>query len=260
MSLVFDRAVEFYDRTRALPPEIMKPAIDALVREMATGQDSRVLELGVGTGRVALPVVTEIGRVFGIDLSVAMMEVLRRKENARLVRLAQADATALPFPSEIFRAIYAVHVLHLVSGWQDAVREVMRVLERGGRFVINFHRRDTASPNVLIRRQLRAVAKEFGIDLKRPGAQSEDEIFQEIQKWDPHARIVEIAEWTEDETAGNILDGINRQIYSETWAIPRDLMEQITPRLEQWAIESFGSLDAKITMPYSFRWLVVQKQ
>lgn len=260
MSLVFDRAVEFYDQTRALPPEIMDPAMQSLVHELQVTSDSRVLEIGVGTGRFALPVAERIGRVFGIDLSVGMMEVLKRKKNAGAVRLAQADATALPFPTDTFNAVYAVHVLHLVSGWQNAVREVMRVLAPGGRFIINFHRRDTASPNVLIRRQLRDLALEFGLDLKRPGAQSEDEILEELQRWDPDARLIEVAEWTEDEAVGTILEEVDRQIFSETWAIPREVMEKLIPRLQEWAITTFGSIDAQISMPYSFRWLVVQKK
>jgi len=54
MSIVFDRAVEYYDQTRALPSDQHDVMIQALISAAAITQDSRVLEIGIGTGRIAL--------------------------------------------------------------------------------------------------------------------------------------------------------------------------------------------------------------
>ena len=52
-SVSFDRAASFYDATRALTPEAMA-AVQALLRSELQGR-GRCLEIGVGTGRMALP-------------------------------------------------------------------------------------------------------------------------------------------------------------------------------------------------------------
>src|SRR5438552_3071461 len=112
MSIVFDRAVEYYDQTRAAPPERHRELIDTLIRETGVQRDDRVLEIGIGTGRIALSVAEHVKRIVGIDLSQEMMGVLRRKQAASnaLIDLAQANAVYLPFPDNTFDLTYAVHV------------------------------------------------------------------------------------------------------------------------------------------------------
>ncbi|HZQ07971.1 MAG TPA: class I SAM-dependent methyltransferase, partial [Anaerolineae bacterium] len=190
MSIVFDRAVEFYDQTRAVPSQILDKAFDALIRETGITHESRVLEIGIGTGRIALPLSERIGRVFGVDLSLGMMSVLQNKMRAGHgnVLLAQADVLHLPFPTKTFDLIYAVHVLHLVMGWQAAVTESWRTLKPDGRFVANYHRRGPDMPNVVLRKELHKLVEPYGVSTKRPGAQSEEEIYEELSKWDPNLR------------------------------------------------------------------------
>lgn len=260
MSLVFDRAVDYYDQTRALDPAILNAALDALRRETRLTLGSSVLEVGAGTGRFALPLAERFGHAFGIDLSLPMMEVLRRKPGWERVRLAQADAVSLPFRAAAFDLIFGVHVLHLVSGWERAVGEAMRVLKPRGHFAVSFHRRVPASPNAMLRRLMRVYALEYGIDTSRPGAPSEEAIFEELSKWDPAARIIEVQSWQEADTPRAILGELDRQIFSETWLIPREVMDKVMLRLREWAAAYYGSLDAPIESPYDFRWLIVQKR
>ena len=53
----FDRAASFYDATRALPDGVAEEVGDAILRRVAAGSDTRFLEVGIGTGRVALPLI-----------------------------------------------------------------------------------------------------------------------------------------------------------------------------------------------------------
>ena len=53
-------------------------------------------------------------------------------------RLAQADATRLPFAAGTFGSVLAVHVLHLIPDWRVAVDEAVRVLRPGGALVASF--------------------------------------------------------------------------------------------------------------------------
>lgn len=262
MSIVFDRAIEYYDQTRAMPPERHAAMIEALVRETRLTRTSNVLEIGVGTGRIAISVAARLDRLFGIDLSLEMMGVLRRKlaDTKTRIEVAQADALRLPFPENIFDVAYAVHVYHLVKDWQNAILDARRVLRRGGYLVVSFHKRDPRSANLRIRQELHALAAADGLDLRRPGAQSEEEIQTEIESWDPTPRIVSYAMGRETESPAEILEELGRQIYSETWAIPPDRMAAYVPQLRAWAEATFGDLSQPVPAIHENRWLIAQKR
>lgn len=73
-------------------PEEVDPAVDVLA---GLAWDGRALELGVGTGRLALPLSRRGCRVHGIDRSPAMVARLRRKPGAEAVDVTIGDfATA----------------------------------------------------------------------------------------------------------------------------------------------------------------------
>lgn len=132
-SVAFDRAASYYDETRGLSPEGVARTTATLAG--ALGDDGPILEIGVGTGQVALPL-REAGRaIVGIDLSRPMLDVLRAKDAARRVPVVEGDATALPFRDDAFTAAYLRWVLHLIADWTAAVAEVARVVRAGGRFV-----------------------------------------------------------------------------------------------------------------------------
>ena len=111
--------------------------------ELAREADGPVVELAVGTGRVAIPVARETGkRVLGFDLSPAMLAVARERvaEAGVDVELHEQDMRdfALDEPAALvycpFRAL-----LHL-SNWPDRRRVFERVaaaLRPGGRFAWN---------------------------------------------------------------------------------------------------------------------------
>ncbi len=261
MSIVFDRAVEFYDRTRALPSKIANLPLEALIRETNLQPGAQVLEIGIGTGRLAIPLAAKIGHVTGVDLSLQMMGVLQGKiaGTPLQIDLARADVVHLPFPGNCFDVIYAAHVLHLVKGWREAVGEARRALEPGGYFIVSWHRRTPDSPNVLLRKELHWLAEEHGVNTKRPGAQSEEEILGELERWDGEPRIVNVADWTEPCTPRQIIEELDRQIYSETWMMPRKVLDAVIPDLRRWASKEYGSLDREIVSPYNFRWLIARK-
>lgn len=99
----------------------------------------RALELGSGTGffllNLMLGGLISAGEV--TDLSPGMVEVARR--NARHLGLAVdgrvADAEALPYREASFDLVVGHAVLHHVPDVDQAIREVLRVLKPGGRFV-----------------------------------------------------------------------------------------------------------------------------
>jgi SAM-dependent methyltransferase len=130
-SVTFDRAADYYDETRGFPPGEDAP-IAALIREVAALTSSgRVLEVGIGTGRISLPLAKLVSSVVGIDISRAMLNRLRSKQTNEPVCVVEGDATRLPFASDTFDAAIAVHIFHLIPTWQQALSEVTRVLHPG---------------------------------------------------------------------------------------------------------------------------------
>ena len=111
--------------------------------DLALEADGPVVELAVGTGRVAIPVARAIGRrVIGIDASPAMLRQARERaaEAGVVLELIEADMRdlALEEPAALIYCPYRA-LLHLPT-WADRRRVFERVaasLKPGGRFAWN---------------------------------------------------------------------------------------------------------------------------
>lgn len=82
-SLSFDPAAEYYDRTRVTDAVSLSAAIDLLHDVLPPGP---ALEIGVGTGALAVPVAARGRRLVGVDLSRAMLAKLHEKDPGGLGR------------------------------------------------------------------------------------------------------------------------------------------------------------------------------
>jgi SAM-dependent methyltransferase len=120
-------------------PGVVDPAVDFLAG-LAGGRSA--LELGVGTGRLALPLSARGVNVHGIELSPDMVEQLRLNAGAEAVGITLGDfATAkVEGRSGSFSLAYLVRNTIMNLTTQDAQVECFRNvawhLESGGRFVI----------------------------------------------------------------------------------------------------------------------------
>src|SRR3972149_4603995 len=115
----FDRVSETYDSTRRPPqPEVL----DAIARLLT--ECRAVLDVGTGTGRLARPLPDRGVNVGGVDRAPGMLAVARGKGIERLV---MGDACRLPFRSDAFHAVLAVHVMHLVDDLSLLLAEARRV-------------------------------------------------------------------------------------------------------------------------------------
>ena len=103
----------------------------------------RVLDVGVGTGFLSLPL-AELGHdVVGVDLSEGMLSAARKKAKERGLNLDLriGDAEALDLEDESFDAVISRWVLWTLPNPEKAVREWRRVVNPGGKvyaFTTNF--------------------------------------------------------------------------------------------------------------------------
>jgi SAM-dependent methyltransferase len=117
-------------------PGAVDPAVDVLA-ELAG--DGRALELGIGTGRIALPLARRGVPVEGIDLSSAMVARLRAKPGGDAIGVTIGDFATTRVDGT-FSVAYLVFntIMNLTS--QEAqvacFRNVAAHLEPGGGFVI----------------------------------------------------------------------------------------------------------------------------
>ncbi len=133
-----ERVAERYDETSAdmFDPAKVDPVVEFLA-ELASGGPA--LELGIGTGRIAVPLAKRGIRVHGIDLSEAMVAQLRRKPGADRIGVTIGDfATATV--EERFSVAYLVFntIMNLTSQDEQVAcfRNVAAHLQPGGCFVI----------------------------------------------------------------------------------------------------------------------------
>jgi SAM-dependent methyltransferase len=135
----FDEGIaEAYDEDEAerFEPASVDPAVDFLA-EIAG--DGRALELGIGTGRLALPLADRGVHICGIDLSKAMVAKLRAKPGGADIPVTIGDFATTTVDGS-FSLAYLVFntIMNLTTQAAQVAcfRNVAAHLEPGGRFVI----------------------------------------------------------------------------------------------------------------------------
>jgi SAM-dependent methyltransferase len=136
------------------------PAVDFLA---ATAGDGPVLELAIGTGRVALPLAERGLAVEGVEGSPEMVAQLRAKPGGAAIPVAIGDLADVPVAGP-FTLVYLVFntLFNLVDAGRqaDCFRNVARVLAPGGAFVIEAFVPDPADFDRDEQLQVRAVTED----------------------------------------------------------------------------------------------------
>jgi len=133
-----ERVAARYDETSAgmFDPAVVDPAVD-LLAELAGG--GRALELGIGTGRIGLPLARRGVPVHGIELSRAMAARLREKPGGDAIGVTIGDFATTTVDGT-FSVAYLVFntIMNLTTQAAQVAcfRNVAAHLDAGGRFVI----------------------------------------------------------------------------------------------------------------------------
>jgi ubiquinone/menaquinone biosynthesis C-methylase UbiE len=129
-SLSFERIADRYDVTRGGEQRGRRTAANLVP---LLDPAAPVMEVGIGTGIVALAL-RELGfAVVGVDLSPAMARRARRRLGPVV---AVADAAQLPVADATIQQAVSVWLLHLVADRAAVLAEVARALRPGGRYLV----------------------------------------------------------------------------------------------------------------------------
>ncbi len=123
----FDLLAPFYDRV------IRPPDLTQLARLAGLPWPGRLLDAGGGTGRIAGGLADMVERAVVADESIAMLSQARLKTGLRRVA---GRTEHLPFRSGSFARVVIVDALHHVKDPSRSLAELWRMVEPGGRLVI----------------------------------------------------------------------------------------------------------------------------
>lgn len=236
-SLGFDRAVEYYDRTRRISDDASRRQTELLADEL---DGRRTLEIGVGTGLVAIPLAAGGVPLVGLDLSEPMLRRLERKAGGRPFPLVIGDATALPFADGRFGAALVRHVLHLIIAWEAAIAELVRVVSADGTVLIATGDvpalwRDAIAVFV---RSARRQTFARGLDLR-----DLDRLDAAFAEHGATPRALAAIPEHVDTSLSTFIDQMAEGLHSWTWDVEEAERREAADEVRRWALERFGTLD-----------------
>jgi len=138
---IYDSLSPFYEYITRYERLSKEKGLD--VAEIKKGYS--VLEVGFGTGQTLIESAARVGKsgiVYGIDLSLKMLEKTRKNAKnrglTRQVDLQLGDARNLPYKKETFNVVFNSYMLDLIDTPEisKVIGEFKRVLKPGGRLVV----------------------------------------------------------------------------------------------------------------------------
>jgi ubiquinone/menaquinone biosynthesis C-methylase UbiE len=248
----FDRVAAIYDETRGLPAGIPEKVCDVIVDVSHATAETRFVELGVGTGRIALPLIDRGYDYTGVDISPQMMDKLRKKAGSRPnLHLIEADVTSLPLPDAGFDVAITVHLLHLVPDWKKTLAEVRRTLRPGGVYIEGSDGNLPNDPGSAMRSQWRAYVEEAGVTL-RPEHGSRAYIEEDLTVQGCLLATYRVAAWEQSFCPLDALEEQQNRVFSASWVVPDDVLATVHEKMMAWARDRYGDLEQRVSSGAEF--------
>ena len=142
----YSKQASTYDQHRSEIPSIdfYQELTDIFLKEMIPcNAELKILDVASGTGRGALFISQNGGKVFGTDISLAMSIEAKKKAESKGIKniyFAAGAARLLPFKENSFDIITTMMFFHLVPKhlWVDIIKDMHRVLKPGGILILEF--------------------------------------------------------------------------------------------------------------------------
>ena len=117
---------------QCLVPAMFEPFARDLIHSCNIRRSDRILDVACGTGivsRLAIDYVdVTLGKVVGVDVNAAMLNVARHCSHGKDIDWKEGSAASLPFPKEFFDLVVCQQGLQFFPDRFKALREINRVL------------------------------------------------------------------------------------------------------------------------------------
>jgi SAM-dependent methyltransferase len=253
----FSANAPIYDRRHGVVLEPSAARQLALAADLLP--DDRVLEIGAGTGRVAIAFAAIGCHTVALDPALAMLHGLRRKSPESGVHVVAAEGARLPFTDGSFDGVILARILYLMSDWETVVQRALEVLKPGGSLLHEWGNGQGSEEWVQIREKARTLFQQAGVDQPfHPGARSEDEVDRYMVRLGSERRnelpMGPGPGMTLREFVGRIASGE----LSYIWSIPKPVQELCLPQLQEWCERSFD-LERAAPIPQELHWTIYRK-
>ncbi|HYZ76735.1 MAG TPA: methyltransferase domain-containing protein [Gaiellaceae bacterium] len=143
----------------ALLAEQLAPIHERLVVRLDPRPGERWLDVGTGTGAIAVRAARVGADVVGIDIAPALLEQARAQADGLPIRWDEGDAQALPYSDASFDVVVSCFGAIFAPDDEAVARELARVCRPGGRLGLTAWHAST---------ELRAVYERVGIGPQEP--------------------------------------------------------------------------------------------
>ena len=163
---LYSEIADWYDETRwegkgEFIDLLQKELLYSVLEKCSIKKGDKILDIGAGTGRFVIPFAKKGYDAYGIDISEEMLQRAKNKAgDLPNLHLEKANAKNMPFSDNYFEFVTAYRVLVHIPDYEDAVKEIYRVLKPGGFALVEFNNKYSLSGLGKLLRQLR---KMFGV-------------------------------------------------------------------------------------------------
>jgi SAM-dependent methyltransferase len=208
-----------------------------------------LLDLGAGTGRIGWPFVAAGDAYVGVDLSLGMLHAFleRAARGGASPHLVQADGRHLPFPDATFDAVMMIQVFGGMRGWRRLVTEAWRVLRPASALIVGRALTPEHGVDARLKQRLASILRGIGVE---PDRNFRDDAERWLDSAARSATSVIVASWDADRTPDEFL--LRHRTGARFSALPDPVKEEALRQLRDWAVATFGSLDAVYSEPHAF--------
>lgn len=156
----YSKIADYYDKVRPMTADVW---LSKIIEYGKIDANCAVLDVGCGTGRFTLGISTaKNSMVCGLEPSIEMLKQAVAKDKSRNILWIRGDGQKLPLRDGFFNCVYMTLVIHHIENKEMALREIYRVLKKGGKCVI------MTNPHYRMKKHvLRDFPGVTAIDLKR---------------------------------------------------------------------------------------------
>lgn len=253
MRLSFDDIATQFDDQRGLPAEAVRAWMQ-LIDDLTGGRELLIIEPGIGTGRIALPLAAMGHHVTGTDISAPMLgacEQSARELEITNLDLVEADAIDLPFADHSFDLGIIAQLLYLVPDWPAVLDELARIVKPGGHLIHLTEPTTEGDALLLWSSTWREIIESTGYRHTELSPTDHDVRAEFFRRW-PDIEVRELASWAFGQTVTEAMHNYANRLRPLYTEVPADTFQQVVDEFLSWATETFPDetthLDGKVTL------------